>query len=392
MEETSLPGAYQQRLDAIRAADQWRARREMQRHEDGTVTLEDGRRLINFSDNDYLGLSFHYAVVQAAQQAAAYYGTGAGAARLVTGSHPLYAELERALATFKGTEDALIFGSGYLMNMGVVPALVGAGDLILADKLIHASLVDAMRLSGADFIRFRHNDADHAKELLEKKRKDYQQCLILTEGVFSMDGDLPPLAELCTLAEAHDSLLLLDDAHGFGVLAEGKGTAAALGVTPKPYLLQLGTLSKALGAYGGYFCGSKAWVEYFIHHARTAIYTTALPPATLAAALAGLHVIQQAPERTAMPLTYARYFCENLGLPEPSSPIVPVMVGESDAAIHMANKLEDAGFLTIAIRPPTVPPGKARLRVTFSASHSRQQVDALIKAFEEHKLSYSQFG
>lgn len=374
--------SFQQKMRGKEASVALRKCQAMQRRADATVSLSDGRRVVNFSDNDFLGLSWNVEVQEAARKAVRDYGSGAGASRLVSGNSPLYDALEQALAEFKGEEASLIFGSGYLANIGVIPALAEAGDLILADKLIHASLVDAIRLSGSDFQRFPHNDTAHLARLLERKRAQYRHCIIVTEGVFSMDGDQAPLQEISHLAEKYDGVLVVDDAHGFGVLGQGKGTLTAQGVSPKAHILQIGTFSKALGSYGGYVCGAAAWCEYLLNFSRSVTYTTALPPATLAAALAGLKVIESHPQDCVQPLNNAAYFCEKMALPAPESPIVPMVIGENEKTLKIAEILQRQGYLVGAIRPPTVPKNTARLRITFSASHSKAQIDGLVAALQ----------
>ncbi|MBN8530732.1 MAG: 8-amino-7-oxononanoate synthase [Alphaproteobacteria bacterium] len=333
-----------------------------------TVTHE-GKTYLSFSSNDYLGLSRHPKVIAAAT-AALESGAGAGAARLVTGNHPGYSALEKALATWKGKEAALIFGSGYLANIGVIPALAGRGDVIIADRLCHASMLDGAMLSGAKLVRFRHNDLAHCAEQLEEHRGK-GNCLILTESVFSMDGDKAPLAALGELADRHQAWLIVDDAHGM----DTQGLEAAH--------LVIGTLSKALGAYGGFACGAAGVMDYLLSAARSLVFSTALPPSVIAAAHAALDVMQAEPELAARTLAHARRFTALLGLAEAQSPIVPVIMGESGAALEAMEKLKDKGFWVTAIRPPTVPEGTARLRVTFSSAHENQHIDALAEAVKE---------
>jgi 8-amino-7-oxononanoate synthase len=326
-----------------------------------------GRRLLSFSCNDYLGLSGHPAVKAAAVAAIEAHGAGAGASRLVTGNHPLYAALEGRLAAEKGTDAACVFGSGYLANIGVLGALVGADDLIVIDALAHACLNAGAQLSGARTLRFRHNDVEHAAALLAAYRGGGGRALLVTETVFSMDGDLAPLAELAALAERHDAWLVTDDAHGFGVVDHAD--------IPVP--LQMGTLSKALGAYGGYLCASAPVVDLIKTRARPLIYSTALPPACVAAALAALDVIASAPALARAPVVKARRFADLLGLPPAQSPIVPLILGTPEAALEASAALAEAGFLVTAIRPPTVPTGTARLRFAFSTLHPDAAIDSL---------------
>jgi 8-amino-7-oxononanoate synthase len=348
------------------------------RRHDGAVVERDGRRLISFSCNDYLGLSQHHEVRAAAAEAALNYGAGAAASRLVTGDHPLLGDLEKRLARLKGTEAACVFGSGYLANTGVIPTLVGPGDVVLIDALAHACIWAGAQLSGAKIVKFAHNDIADLERLLEAERPLARHALVATDGVFSMDGDIAPLDRLSALCARHDAWLLSDDAHGVGVLAEGRGSAALFPEAEIP--LQMGTLSKALGSYGGYVCGSQAVVDLLKTRARTLVYATGLPPASAAAALAALDIVETQPELTALPIAKARLFTEHLGLPEAQSPIVPVVLGDADAALSASAALEARGFLVVAIRPPTVPEGTARLRVAFNALHEDTDVIRLAEA------------
>jgi 8-amino-7-oxononanoate synthase len=342
----------------------------------GIWTLRNGRRLLSFCCNDYLNLTHHPAVKQAAIEALETYGVGAAASRFVTGNHPLYAELEARLAAWKETQAACVFGSGYLANLGIIPALVGADDLVLIDDLAHACLWGGARLSRATVMPFRHSDVGHLEALLAAQRRRYERVLIATDGVFSMDGDIAPLHALAALAQRHDAWLMSDDAHGLGVVGGGRGSNFVQ-TTRADIPLQMGTLSKALGAYGGYLCASAAVVDLVRNRARSLIYTTGLPPAMVAAAIAALDLIAREPAYAARPVEKAKLFARCAGLPEPASPIVPVVLGEAEAALWGARLLEDHGFLVIAIRPPTVPAGTARLRLTFTAQHPDNEIERL---------------
>ena len=331
-----------------------------------------GRELISFSCNDYLGLAQDPRVKAAAIAAVERFGAGAAASRLVTGDHPPVGDLERRLARFKGAEAALVFGSGYLANLGITPALVGRGDLVLLDALSHACMVAGARLSGARVLSFRHNDVGHLAELLQAERSGARRAMVLTERVFSMDGDRAPTSALARLALAHDAWLLVDDAHGLGVVED-----------PVRAPLEMGTLSKALGSYGGYLCASASVVELLKSRARTFVYTTGLPPASAAAALAALDILEAEPERSRRPLALARRLTAALDLPPAQSAIVSVVVGEAGRALALSRALEARGLLVVAIRPPTVPAGTARLRIALSAAHAEAQVDALASALLE---------
>lgn len=345
---------------------------------DGVHVIRDGRTYVSFSCNDYLGLSQHPAVKAAAQEAIALYGVGAGASRLVTGDHPLFAQAEARLAALKGKAAACIFGSGYMANAGIIPTFVRKGDVVLVDELAHSCIWTGAQLSGAEIVGFRHNDMADLAEKLAKHRPGAGHALIATDGVFSMDGDIAPLTEISALARAHDAWLLVDDAHGLGVVGEGKGAAA---LHPLAHIdLAMGTFSKAIGGYGAYVCATGAVIDLIKSRTRTLVYTTGLPPASVAAAIAALDVMADEPERVAAPLAKARRFTAALNLPEAQSAVVPILIGEADQALAAARDLEAHGLLAVAIRPPTVPAGTARLRLAFTADHADADVDRLAEA------------
>lgn len=354
----------------------------------GVVVERRGRRLISFSCNDYLGLSCHPALAGAARSAIETFGLGAGASRLVTGNHPLYDELEARLARLKGTAAACVFGSGYLANTGIVPALVGSGDMVAIDELAHACLWAGARLSGAMVVPFRHNDVEHLRTLLDRQRARQRRALILTDGVFSMDGDIAPLAALGRLARDFDGWLMTDDAHGIGVVGDGRGSTFAT-APPAEVPLQMGTLSKAVGAYGGYLCASSPVIELVKNRARTLVYSTALPPAIVAAAIAALDIIAADRALTGLPLRKAQAFTRRAGLAEAASPIVPVVLGAAERALAAAAMLEDEGFLAVPIRPPTVPEGTARLRLAFTARHDDDDIARLADVIRTRVLERS---
>jgi 8-amino-7-oxononanoate synthase len=371
----SLDAFAQAKLDTLEGRGLRRALTETLR-EDGIWVERNGRRLLSFSCNDYLNLTQHPAVKQAAIAAVERYGAGSGASRLITGNHPLYAELEARLARLKEAEAAVVFGSGYLANSGIIPVLIGRDGLVLLDELAHACIFAGAQLSRGKVMTFRHNDVAHARELLDHHRAAHDRALIVTDGVFSMDGDLAPLDDLLTLAEEHDAWLMSDDAHGIGVVGGGRGSSFS-GNRHIPVPLQMGTLSKAIGAYGGYLCASGPVIDLMRNRARTVIYSTGLPPSAVAAAIAALDVIEREPDYAALPVKKAKAFTQRLGLPEAQSPIVPVVIGEADAAVEASQVLADAGFLAAAIRPPTVPEGTARLRLTFTALHPDEEIERL---------------
>jgi 8-amino-7-oxononanoate synthase len=343
---------------------------------DGLWVERGGQRLLSFSCNDYLNLSHHPEVKAAAQAAVETYGAGAGASRLVTGNHPLLEELERKLAAFKGAEAACVFGSGYLTNVGVIPTLArGPDDVVVIDELAHACIWAGAQLTGAETRIFRHNDMAHLADLLRDAHGRGRRALVLTDGVFSMDGDIAPLDEMSALCAAHEAWLMVDDAHGLGVVGGGRGVR---GLFPRAKVpLQMGTLSKALGSYGGYLCASRPVIELMKTRARSFVYSTGLPPASAAAALAALEIVERDSDLTARPVQKARRFTRALNAPDATSAIVPVLFGEAEAALNAANALEEVGFLVVPIRPPTVPQGTARLRFAFTAGHDDSDIDRL---------------
>ncbi|HXI87020.1 MAG TPA: aminotransferase class I/II-fold pyridoxal phosphate-dependent enzyme, partial [Parvularculaceae bacterium] len=306
-------------------------------------------------------------VVDAAARAAREYGAGAGAARLITGDCPLNAAVEEKLATMKGLPACRLFGSGYLANIGVIPALVGRGDYIAIDERAHACLHAGATLSGARTEQFRHNDVDDARRAL--KIRGAGRALVLTETIFSMDGDAAPLRALGDLCDDMGAWFMTDDAHGFGVAK-----------IDNPAAIQAGTLSKAVGAYGGYVCGPTPLVELLTSRARSFVYATALPPPVLGAAVAALEIIDAEAWRGEKARAHAALFASLVGAPAPAAAIVPVIVGDADRALQISDRLADRGFLATAIRPPTVPDGTARLRFTFSALHQENDVRALAAA------------
>ncbi|MCI0568733.1 MAG: 8-amino-7-oxononanoate synthase, partial [Acidobacteria bacterium] len=337
--------------------------------------------------NDYLGLATHDRLKQAAITAIERFGTGAGASRLISGTLPPHVELEAALARFKGTEASLLFGSGYLANIGLIPALIESGGLILADRLCHASLIDACRLSGATFRVFRHRDVAHLRQLLEKRGAS-QRTLIVTDGVFSMDGDLAPLPDLLALAERYEAQLLVDDAHGTGAMGpQGRGTLEHFDLEGRlPF--HMGTLSKALGGSGAYVVGPASLIHYLVNRARSFIYTTAPPPATAAAAQAALEVLSKEPGRRTRLWDNRRQLAEGLlalgfSLTDTASPIVPVLIGDPARASQMAERLLQLGVYAPAIRPPTVPRNGSRIRTTVTSEHSPEQLDQVLAAFRQ---------
>jgi 8-amino-7-oxononanoate synthase len=363
-----------------------RSLRAFQR-EGAWVVTPDGRRLLNLSSNDYLGLSSHPDVLDAAAGAASRTG-GATASRLIVGTDPAYAALEAKLADFQGAEAALVFGSGYLANVGVISCLVGRGDAIFSDSLNHASIIDGSRLSRATIHRYAHRDIDELEAMLQgADRAGVERKLIVTESVFSMNGDVAPLAEIVELKERYGAALLVDEAHADGVFGpHGEGYAHELGVVDQVDL-HLGTFGKAFGAYGAYVAGSSLWVRYLVNASRSFVFTTGLPAAVIAAVDAALDIVKAADELRADLQAKSERFrtrLTSLGLDTcgSSTQIVPLVVGESDPAVALSEALEESGVLAVAIRPPTVPPGTARLRFSLTALHQDAELGDALAAIE----------
>lgn len=381
----SLETFAQDKLNELKRRHLYRSLNETVR-EDGIWIERNGRQLLSFSCNDYLNLTQHPVIKQAAIAAIEEYGAGSGASRLVTGNHPLYAKLESRLAQFKHTEAACVFGSGYLANTGIIPVVIGRDGLVLLDELSHACIYAGAQLSRGTVATFRHNDVTHARELLSVHRGDHDHAIIVTDGVFSMDGDRAPLGELLALAEDYDAWLMSDDAHGLGVIGAGHGSSF-VGNSHIPVPLQMGTLSKAVGSYGGYLCASVSVIELMRNRARTLIYSTGLPPACVGAAIAALDLIERDPKYAAQPVRKAKAFTKRAGLADAQSPIVPIVVGDEETALAHSRLLEEEGFLAVAIRPPTVKPGTARLRLTFTAQHPDDQIERLADIVRDRILA-----
>ncbi len=349
----------------------------------------DGRKVIGFCSNDYLGLANHPDVRAALIKGVERYGVGSGAAHLVNGHTRAHHALEEELAVFTGHPRALLFSTGYMANLGLAQALVGRGDAVLEDRLNHASLLDAGLLSGARLMRYRHNDAsDLAEKLASRKQGDR---LVLSDGVFSMDGDIADVVGLVRACDQYDATLMLDDAHGFGVLgAQGRGTLEHLGIAPSAAPVYMATLGKALGTAGAFIAGSEDLIETLIQKARTYVYTTAAPPAVAEAARASLALIQSQPQlrdRLADNIGYFRACCAQAGIDimHSRTAIQPLIIGDTRATVEISERLLEKGLLITAIRPPTVPEGTARLRITLSAAHTREHIDKLVSALEAEK-------
>jgi 8-amino-7-oxononanoate synthase len=378
-------------LAEIDSADLRRTVREVASAQGARVELE-GREVLNFSSNDYLGLANHPALKEVAVEVVKKFGAGAGAARLISGSQSPHHELERALAAFKGTEAALAFSSGYAAALGTIPALVGQGDVVVLDKLVHASLVDAAKLSGAKLRVCKHNDLAGLARILEWATGHGGRTLVVAESVYSMDGDLAPLLNLVELKEQHGAWLMLDEAHATGLYGEGRrGVAEEFGVGDRVEV-QMGTLGKALGAAGGYICGSNELIDLLRHRARSFVFSTAPMPAQAAAARAGIEVVQS-PEgeqrRTRLWSLVDELkngiIARGWKLPVVQSAILPLMVGAEAEAVALSERLLEAGVFVPAIRYPTVARGAARLRITVSAAHSSEDIKNLLEILGEVK-------
>jgi len=352
----------------------------------GPYITINGKRLLLMCSNDYLGLAGHPALREAASAAMERYGFGSSASRLVSGTSALHRELEQKIARFKGTEAALAFNSGYAANTGIIPAIAGEGDLILSDSLNHASIIDGCRLSKAEVKVYRHRDVDHVQDLL-KQGFLARRTLIVTDGVFSMDGDIAPIPELVLLAEKYRALLMVDDAHATGVLGDtGRGTAEHFGLANR-VPIQMGTLGKALGSYGAFVAGERTLIDYLVNRSRSFIFSTALPPMVCAASIAALDIIDREPERRENLRVNRERFVQGLlslgiAIEDSETPIVAVMIGESEKALMVSEKLSEYGIYAAAIRPPTVPEGRARIRATITATHTADDIDSALGIFD----------
>jgi 8-amino-7-oxononanoate synthase len=357
-------------------------------HRAGSRVVDDSRTAIDFSSNDYLGLASDPRIAAAAAAALATDAIGAGAARLISGNHPWHETLEQDLARFKHVDAVLLFGSGYLANIGTVPALVGRGDVIYADALNHASLIDACRLSRAEVRIVPHADPDALAHTMSEDRGNFRRRLVVLDAVFSMDGDRAPLDRIVAVARHEGAWTYLDDAHGTAVLgANGRGSAEHWDVEDGVDIV-MGTLGKALGVAGAFVAGSRTLIEYLVNRARAFVFTTGMPPALAAASVTALRIARAEPERRDRVRTVARRLRNGLALLGHTAPgdadghIIPVMVGDAGATVRLGAALREQGFLVGAVRPPTVPVATSRLRITASAAHSDADVAALLDALE----------
>ncbi len=375
-------------LEERKLASLYRQRRVLESPQEPEVVV-DGKPYLAFCSNDYLGLANHPTIIQAFKKAADDYGVGGGASHLVNGHSYHHHALEEELAAFTGRPRALLFSNGYMANLGTVNALLGKQDAVFEDRLNHASLLDAGLLSGARFQRYLHNDVTSLSQRLAKT--DARRKLVITDGVFSMDGDVANLPEICVAAKQADAWVMVDDAHGFGCLGEqGGGCAEHFGLTEEELPVLMGTLGKAFGTSGAFVAGSEVLIETLIQHARTYIYTTSMPPAVAAATRASLKLVSSEHWRREKLNALVQQFrqgCQQLGLAlmDSPTPIQPILIGDADRAMAMSAALRDKGMFITAIRPPTVPAGSARLRVTLSATHTEAHVDALLAALDQVK-------
>ncbi len=378
-----VAGRHQATLDA----GLWRTRKTLSSQQ-GVEAIIDGRPVINFSSNDYLGLACHESLGQSAERACRDFGVGSGASHLVCGHHQLHHQLELELAAFVGAERAILFSSGYMANLAMAATFLSKGDLLLQDKLNHASLIDSAKLSASNFKRYAHGDVEHAAKLASSIK--FNHCMIATDGVFSMDGDIAPLRQLQSLASNHQALLLVDDAHGFGLLgATGQGALSHHGLKPAAEVLMMATLGKALGCYGAFVAGDALYIEHLTQFARPYIYTTALPPSVPASVLAALAVLAEEGDLLRTRLNdnigyFKRAAVKHALTLRPSSTAIQVIVvGDSNQAMNISSALFNQGINLTAIRPPTVARGSARLRVALSAAHTFAQIDLLIELLAE---------
>lgn len=373
-------------LQARKEQSLYRHRRILQSPQSPEVIV-DGQACLAFCSNDYLGLANHPNVIAALKKGADRYGVGGGASHLVNGHSQAHHALEEELAEFTGRPRALLFSTGYMANIGAVNALLDKRDAVFQDRVNHASLLDAGLLSGARFQRFLHNDSDNLT--LRLQRTEARRKLVVCDGVFSMDGDLAELPEICQTAAEHNAWVMVDDAHGFGCIGkQGRGTVDHFGLGADQVQVLVGTLGKAFGTSGAFVAGSEELIETLVQHARTYIYTTSMSPAIAEATRASLKLLQQDDwrrEKLNHLITRFQSGCAQLGLPlmDSPTPIQPLMVGESDRAMAISAALEAKGIFIGAIRPPTVPQGEARLRVTLSATHTDEQLDRLLDALSD---------
>jgi len=378
----------EEEVRAIKAGSLYRTLRRVENDQGPNLRL-DGREVINFSSNNYLGLANHPALAEAAKKAIDRYGSSAAASRLISGNMALHEELENRLAEFKGTEAALVFNSGFQANIGILSTLAGEGDAILSDELNHASIIDGCRLSRAKTIVYAHSDLNRLESAL-KQAVGARRRLIVSETIFSMDGDEAPLTGIVELAEKYDAWVMVDEAHATGIFGPGgAGVVSKLGLSDR-VLVQMGTLGKALGGFGAYVAGSRALRELLINRCRSFIFTTALPPAVMASALAAIDIVAREPERRGALWRNCQVLADGLkqigfSLVLPQSPILPLVIGDAEKCMQLSGRLLEKGIFAQGIRPPTVPAGTSRLRLTLMATHRPEHIDRALGVFAEIK-------
>ncbi|MBX6359346.1 MAG: glycine C-acetyltransferase [Acidobacterium ailaaui] len=357
------------------------------------VCTYDGRKVINLASNNYLGLCDHPKLREAAIEATRKYGVGSGAVRTIAGTMKIHMELEEKIARFKNVEACVVFQSGFTANAGTVSSILGKEDFIISDELNHASIIDGARLSRAKIKVFRHRDVDHAEELLQEVAHEPGRKLIITDGVFSMDGDIGPVDKLCDLAEKYGAIMMVDDAHASGVLGRnGRGSVDHFHCHGRVDV-QVGTLSKAIGALGGYVCGSRDLIDYLYHRARPFLFSTSHPPAVAATCIAAFDLLESEPERMERLWDNTRYFKAELGrigfdiggktTPASETPITPIIIGDGKKTMEFSRALFDAGVMATGIAFPTVPEGKARIRTIMTSEHTRQHLDQALETLEK---------
>ena len=374
-------------LEKQKAETLYRFLRPIQKRQGNQIFI-GGKEYFDFSTNDYLGLSNHPLMAQAASMAAETSGTGGTGSRLLGGNLSLHEELEEKIAYFKGKPKALVYNSGYQANLGILSSLCSSGDVIFSDRLNHASIMDAIRLSGAELFRFRHNDSNHLESLLKKHRGKFKGSLIVTETVFSMDGDLCPLSDLTDLKEKYDSLLMVDEAHATGVFGKnGEGFVSEKGLESKVDLI-MGTFGKALGSFGAYVASETEIIDYLINTSRSFIYSTSLPPPVIAANLKALEIVREEPLRRQSLLANATHLRQALAKKgidfRGESQIIPVIIGDNLKTVQLSEILKEAGFWLLPIRHPTVPRGEARLRISLTAGHDPALVNRLYELLAKY--------
>lgn len=361
----------------------WRTRHVTQSPADREIKI-DGQTLLNFCSNNYLSLANDQELVQASVDAVQRFGTSTSASHLIVGHGQLHQQLETTIADWVGAEQAILFSTGYMANLAVPATFLDRHDLLIQDKLNHASIIDGGQITRAKVRRYAHNDVAAANKIL--RQSDHPRKLLITDGVFSMDGDIAPIAQLKTACDHCGAVMLVDDAHGLGVVGDqGKGCLEDARLRPAGNVLLLGTLSKAAGSFGAFIAGDAVYIETLIQHARSSIYTTALPSSVVAASLRGIELLRRQSWRREKLHDNIRFFCDtarkkSIPVAPSNTPIQPTIVGDSDTALRLSRQLRDEGFMTVAIRPPTVPPGQSRLRITLMTDHQHHDIERLIEA------------